>query len=85
MALRDLGTGEVLTFRACAVAMAEDRIVFVHRRMPYGTLTHLSGMCPEHESNDCVATYISADYMARWSLRDLWATWRRARRTGAAR
>lgn len=83
MALRDITTGEVLSFRACAVSLRDGDVSIVERSSTGMTVFKMSGVCPVHEAAECVETYIASRRLASWSLRDFWS-WRRNQRAGGA-
>lgn len=79
MAYRSVGTGDILSFRACAIRLRDGQLVGVEFRAAASERGRMDGLCPVHESDTCVETYLAAGYLAGWSLRDFWV-WRSTRR-----
>lgn len=84
MTLRNRTSGDVLTFQACAREMRHGRMALVGFKTEGVIQSRMDGMCPVHETTDCIETYLSAYRVASWSLRDFWS-WRSRRRTGGGR
>lgn len=85
MALRTRA-GTALAFTACARELAAGRLAQPVRaiRAPGTPRASLTEVCPVHDADRCLQRYLSAPWVAGWSL---WTflTWRKSRRPGGDR
>ncbi|MDG4791966.1 hypothetical protein O7626_39830 [Micromonospora sp. WMMD1102] len=84
MALRSVNTGNVESFRACAIELRDDRVVLIGVYAGWRK-ERMDGLCPVHKSAACIETYFAAEDLTRWSLWTFWEWRSRMRRMRGGR
>lgn len=67
----------VIAFRACARYMSLSHLALAEATDGRETISKAGGLCPIHDTRDCVQTYYVAGHIWEWSWR-CWRQWRRS-------